>query len=702
MPGADILSIGLSGTMAADRALATTSHNIANANTDGYSRQRVELESRNPQYSGIGSIGTGVEVDNIRRMYDNFIIGEVNRTSSVYYGLESGFQFTSQVDDMLADPQAGLSPTLQSFFDAINGMANDPSSRSARQVVIGEANSLAERFKYMSGRLDILRKGVNDALRTNITEVNDLARSIADINAKILLAKEVSPKPANDLIDQRDRMILKLSEKINVTSVEQDDGTYNVFIGNGQTLVLGTRSSKLGVAESQFDATQLEVSYFNGSGQAEITQFLKGGAIGGLLEFRSYILDPAQNELGRIALGIAKSFNGLHRLGMDLNNNLGQDFFTPIDTSSPQVLPSRENSGNARLKMQITAIDNLTTSDYRLEFIQGKFRLVRLQDDKLVSEFTSLPADFPGEGFNIINPTNEPIIEGDTFILRPTRAASNRFSVKIENLDEIAAAAPVRVDRSINNLGDGEAEVTSIRDTTTPAFMPALGTLSPEITIRFIDPTHIELLDDKGNVIPVQQLKDLNPAIPSIQYDDNGQPRTTPSIPALQAVNLDPAAPSAVVMETAIEYDPEKGLQLFPTPAGYEPGYAVLVRGEQQEGDVFTIKYNSDSTGDNRNALALAELQTRPVLVNGTADYGEVYAQLVSKVGSKTHELAINQQAQKLLLDQAIDRREAVSGVNLDEEAANIVRFQNYYQANAQVVNTANRMFDTLISMFRR
>ena len=715
MATSDVLSIGLSGTLTSERALATASHNIANANTEGFSRQRVQVDTRPPQLAGVGALGTGVKINNVKRIHDEFVSSELRSNASIASGLQTNYDFTSQIDNMLADPNAGLAPTLHSFFASINNVANDPSSQSARQVLIGEAKALSERFAYLDNRFESLQKGTNETLKSHINDVNDLAKAIADVNWKIVLAKEVTQGEPSDLLDQRERLLHNLSEKVVVRTNEQEDGALNVFIGNGQTLVLGKRHASLDLKANQHDPSQLEVVYRNQGVDSVVTQFMKGGAIGGLLDFRENMLGGAQNELGRIAIGVSKTFNDQHHKGMTLDNELGGDFFKSIDKSTPLTLPSYSNKGDYELKTTITDTDNLTVSDYLLNYNAGTYTLLRESDEEIVGKFNSLPHTIESDGFTVELERGTSIENGDSFKIRPTRTAAREFAVEIERANDIAAASPVRVRTSVNNMGDIKATLQNIKNINAPSFAVVPGTLSPSITVRFIDDNHIELLDDKGKVIQAQQLDEQNKAIPATPgvSGESGSP-ATPAIPATPAARTttiaslsddgsdDDSDSPAEGIETGIFYDAETGINLFPTPTGMETGYNVQLTGKAKAGDVFVIEFNKDAVGNNVNALELGDLQRKATLDNGTSNYNEVYSQLVSRVGSKTHELDVNREAQNILYGQAKAQREAVSGVNLDEEAADLVRYQQAYQANAQVIGAASEMFDTLIGVLRR
>lgn len=701
----DILSIGLSGALSAERALATSGHNIANAQTEGFSRQRVEVGARPPQLTGVGALGTGVKINSVKRIHDEFVSAEMRSNASTASSLETNYEFTSQIDNMLADPNAGLAPTVHQFFNAINGVSNDPSSQSARQVLLGEANALSERFSYLDSRFESLRKGTNETLKSHIVDVNNLAKAIADVNWKVVIAREVTQGEPSDLLDQRERLLHRLSEKIVVRTTEQEDGSLNVFIGNGQTLVLGRQNAELHLKANEHDPTQFEVIYKNQNSDSVITQFLKGGSIGGLLDFREHILDGAQNELGRIAIGVSKTFNDQHNKGMTLKNELGSDFFKAIDKTTPLSLPSFANKGDYEIKTVITNVDNLTTSDYELHYNLGKHTLVRLNDEKIIGEYNSLPQHIDSEGITVSLQRGTAIENGDSFLIRPTRSAAREFSVELKKTNDIAAASPIRVRTSVHNLGNAKPIVGNVTNIDSPSFTTADGTLSPKITVRFIDETHIELIDDNGKIIKAQQFDSQNKAIPATPGlpGETGSP-ATPAIPATAAspdkVGDEKQAPEKI--ETGISYNPSIGINLFPTPGGYDSGYAVQLSGKAKAGDTFVIEFNTDAIGNNINMLELGELQSKPTLADGTSNYGEVYSQLVSRVGSKTHELDVNREAQSILYDQTKAQREAVSGVNLDEEAADLVRYQQAYQANAKVIGAASEMFDTLMTVLRR
>ena len=697
--GGDLLGVSVSGAIAAQRALNTTSHNIANTNTDGYSRQRVDMGARAPQMTGSGGIGTGVLVNDIHRVYDDFVVDEMRNVSAKAKAMEGEYEYSTQLDDLLADPDASLAPAIQEFFAAVNTVSNNPSSTSERQVMLSQAKTLANRFDYMYGRFSNMRDTIRTDLRNMIVEVNQLAGAIAKVNQTIDTSKGISDKPPSDLLDQRDRLIYELSRKISVRVTEDKNGQVNVFIGNGQLLVFGQHSTELAVDSSAEDPENVDILYKSPGIDINITRFIDGGEVGGVLKFRENTLDSAQNELGRIAVGIANKFNEQHRLGMDLDGDLGVNFFREVDKAAPAALPNRTNKGDVELDVDITNIDNLTTSDYELSLYDGEFSLIRKNDNTLIGRFSSFPQDFSDEGFNMRIQSGSNFENGDKYIIRPTRAGANRFEVTIDHINKIAAASPIRTEASIDNVGTGEISVESVLSTDGPIFnMAKRGEISPPMAIRFVDEDHFEILDNTGK--PVHVSKRAVPAEPVITKHGEGIITAEKREDDYEDEHGRRGKPDSI--ETKIKFDRELGAAIFPTPGGADPGIRIHISGRPKAGDTFRIEYNTDGIGDNSNALNLARLQDKATLSRGTADFSQVYSQLVSRVGARTHELEINHKAQSVLLDHAISRREEVSGVNMDEEAANLVRYQKLYQANAQVISVAKNIFDTLIATFNR
>lgn len=644
-----IFGIGVSGLNAAQAGLLVTGHNIANAATDGFHRQQAIQGTQTPQETGAGFFGKGVTVETVRRAYSQFLDGSVLQAETQSAYLDAYNSQIRQIDDLLADPAAGLSPALQSFFSGVQDVASNPASAPSRQQMLSFAQALVARFQTFSARLTEMRYGINRQVTDLVSEVNSLAGDLARINDQILRTGAADTKPANDLLDQRGVLLAQLNKLVRVSVVNQSDGTLNVFIGNGQSLVLGTQAFSLAAAPSAEDAQDYGIFYVSGGARVPLHPAnLQGGTLGALFAFRSDTLDPTQNQLGRVATVLAQTLNDQHRLGMDLDGNLGQDFF---DVPLAAVLGNRNNTGAAVIAAANSDVGALTGSDYRLRLNGATWTLTRLSDN-MQSTFAGFPQTVDGVTLSLASGA---AASGDSFLIQPTRNGARDISVLIGDNAKIAAAAPVRTAANVSNTGKATITAGTVIDTTNAAFATP-GALTPPILIQFTSPTQYSVFDD------------TNPAAP-------------------------------VLLEAGIAYNPAVSNDVFPTPAALDHGHRIALTGAAAAGDRFTVGYNAGGVADNRNALLLAALQTRNTIGSGTANYQSAYSQLVSEVGNRAREIEVQGKAQDALVRQARETQQSLSGVNLDEEAANLIRYQQAYQASGRVLQIAATLFDTILDI---
>jgi flagellar hook-associated protein 1 len=631
--GSNILSIGQSALNAAQVGLSTTGHNIANAATPGYSRQVVIQGAAIPQNMGYGFVGQGTEIADVKRIYSAFLGTQVLSAQTAKSQLDTYSAQIKQIDNLLADPSAGLSPALQDFFKGIQDLAANPSAAASRQAALSSAEALASRFQGLEGRLDELRQGVNEQITTSVGIINNYTQQIAQLNDTIEKAQSSTDgKVANDLLDQRDQLVADLSKEIKITVVPQD-GKYSIFMGNGQPLVVGVQTFSLQAAVSLTDPSRTEVAY-NANGKTVLIgeTSLQGGKLGGLLEFRNKTLDVAQNSLGRVAIGIATTFNAQHRLGQDLNGQMGGDFFA---TATVTPIASSDNKGNAVLAASISNVSALTTSDYRVQVVAaGSYQVTRLSDG-VVTAFSSFPQTIDGFDLSLASGAS---VAGDEFLVRPTADGAAGFKVAIADIAKIAAAAPIATAALTTNTGSGKISAGSVN-----APPPPNPNLQQPVTITFTSATTFNV-SGTGTGNPT-----------GVTYSGGGN----------------------------ISYN----------------GWTFQISGAPLAGDTFTIGPNTNGVGDSRNALLLGALQNSNTLANGTTSYQGAYAQLVSLVGNKAHEIEVTASAADKLLTQAVQAQQAESGVNLDEEATNLLRYQQAYQAAGKVMQIASQMFDTLLSL---
>lgn len=633
---ADILGIGTSALTSLQQAITTTGHNIANVNTDGYSRQRVQFDTLPPQFFGGNYLGSGVEIGAVERTYDRFLTGEVrNRTSSLaeYTTLQ---ELSGRLDNLLADPAAGLTASLDGFFSALQDVANNPGSLSERQILLGQAQNLSERFDYLDGRMRGLNEEMNARIETSVSEINNLSRSIADINQEIAEAgARTNGSQPNDLLDSRDELLRELAQKVGISTVQQSDGSINVLMGNGQPLVIGGMSEALSVVPNPNDNSQLIVGRRNPSGSVDdLSRFVVGGELGAVVEFRNQGVTSGRSQLGLIAAGITATVNEQHRLGIDLNGDLGGDLFAPLE---PNVSAYTTNSGASSVLATIDDVNSLTGDDYSVRFDGAQWTVTNLSTQ--ASQSGAGPFTLDGLTIDVAGaPTN-----GDTFVVQPTATSAAQFSLAITDPTKLAVAGPLRSPISLTNAGTGEVSGLQVNDT---AGLP----LGGPITLTF-NP------DALGAGVP--------------GFDVAG-------------IAGGPLAFDPVTQSSGASF----------TLGGFE----FEVSGDPIDGDVLRIENNTDGSGDNRNALALAGLQSETTLRGGTATYQDAYGSLISDIALQSRRAQNGADTEGALLSQAEAARNSVSGVNLDEEAANLIRYQQAYQAAAQVISVAEEMFQVLLN----
>ncbi|MDH3615276.1 MAG: flagellar hook-associated protein FlgK [Gammaproteobacteria bacterium] len=626
----DSLNISLTGMLAFQRALQVTSHNISNANTPGYSRQVADFSARVGGGQGNTYLGGGTQVSNIRRMYDGLQVDQLRSSMTGFARFDTLNSLSSRIDTLLADADTGLNSGLQSYFNSVQDLANNPASISTRQALIGEAEGVASRFQSLDTQLGELEKEVNGRLTLAVDDINRIATSIASLNEKIALANNAATPP-NDLLDARDALVLELSGQVSVSTTIQDDGTMSVFIGSGQSLVTAGNARQLTVAGSEFDLTRMEVAYQGSAGSTPLDTSSTGGALGGLLEYRSRILDPARQSLGQTAVAFAASMNEQNASGMDLRGNLGGDLF---GVAPPTVLYSNQNLGSGTANASVSDLGALTGADYVLEFDGAAYSLSRADTGEVIPlSGTGTGADpLVGDGINIV--VGGSPAPGDRLLVRTGQDAAASIRSVVPDAQSIAMAAPTRAAISQGNIGNATISAASLVDRNDP------GLLSSSV-IEFTSPTTYSI-NGAG----------------SFAYTD-GDP---------------------IVVN----------------------GSSVSISGTPSVGDQFTIEPNYGASGDNSNGLLMADVQSTGLLDGGTVSINESYTRLVSSVGAMTHQIQGSLDAQGVVLSNAEAAVSATSGVNLDEEAANLIKYQQAYQAVAQVVAVVSTMFDSLLAATRR
>ena len=651
-----LISIAVTGINAAQAGLLTTANNISNLNTEGYNRQRIIQVSNPTVMTGAGGFGQGTHVVTVSRMYSEALSKQVLSAQAQVSALDTYYSQISQIDNLMADADSGLSPAIQEFFDSIQAVAGNPSSTSARQSMVSGAESMVSSFRSIYGRLDEIEAGVNSQIGSTVNSINSYTEQIAYLNQKIVSSASLGGQPVNDLLDKRDQLIADLNKLVKVETSLNDDGSYNVFVGTGQQLVVGSRATEMAAIASSADPTRIVVGLVGESGAVQELpeRLITGGQLGGLLSFRSEALDTAFNQLGLLAASVTQTFNAQHALGMDLLGNIAGDsgfaanFF---ETSDPVVIANARNAtGGAVVSAALSPASysgtnyytNLTDSDYRLAYDGTDFTLTRLSDNSkwtgatLADVNTALASD--PQGFTLTDDGGT-FTAGDSFIIQPSRDMARLFDVN-SNISAdprlIAAALPVNVSGITANGGTGSVDSVQV----SAGYSVGAGSLM------------LTYDASAGNMV----------------FPDG----STVAFTSGQAFTINNSGWS---------------------------GIQVTISGTPAWGDQFTLSLNNGGVEDGSNIVRLGNLQTQNTMLGANATFEDSYAAFVNDIGNRTASAQISSEAQTTLLSQATAARESVSGVNSDEEAAKLIEYQQAYQASAKILEVATTLFDTLISI---
>jgi flagellar hook-associated protein 1 FlgK len=631
-----LISIGVSGLAAAKAGMTATSENVANVNTPGYSEESIVQSASAPVFSGAGYIGTGAQVTSVTRAYNAFQQNEVVQAQASSSQLDTNYAQLQQIDNMLGSSTSGLGPAIDTFFSAVQTVATNPSDTPSRQAMLSDAQSLADSFNSVGSQLQQVSSTVNQQISQGVSTVNSQASQLAQLNVQIVAQGGAGAgQPPNTLLDQRDALIQSLNKELGTTTIQDSNGAVNVFVGNGQPLVLGSTANTLSTVPSATDPNQVQLAIQSGSTSLVIgSNDLQGGSLTGLLSFRDQSLVPAQNALGRIAINLASAVNSQNQLGQDLNGNPGGALFS---SGSPQVTAAATNTGTATVNATISNPSALSTSNYRLQYVGGQYVVTKLSDNTKTT-YASLPQTLDGVTLSATGA----MANGDSYTIDPTINGATQFAVTATDPSQIAAASPV-----IASLGANDSGTVSVTSLAVSGPPPVNANLTQPVQLNF----QVSGTTTTYNIV--------NPTTGTVLVA--AQPYTAGS------------------------------------PISYN-GWKLTLAGAPANGDSVSVAPNTNGTSDNTNALALAGLQTANLIGNTTLS--GAYQQLVGSVGTQTQQLQSTSSAQDSLLTQAQKVVSSTSGVNLDNEAANLLQYQQAYQAASQTIVTANSMFSAIIGLF--
>lgn len=671
MSSFNLLSLGVQAAQANKTALSVVGQNISNVNTPGYSRQVANLETWSDQ--------RGVKVESINRITDQFLTRQLWADTSTFNRSDLFSDMAGELDNLLATSSTSISTAMDDYFNALQNAVDDPTSLPNRELFVAESEALARRFNDLNTVVMRQNDTINASLESLADQVTVFAGEISGMNNKIRLEVTAGKHP-NELLDQRDQLIEELAALIDIQVVDSGNEELSIFVGKGEPLVVGISASSMVSPLEDPDASKQGLALVVAGNLVDITESVQGGKMGGLLEYRDKVLDPAINELGRIAIAFSETMNNQHQTGMDLDGNLGSLLFTDVNNSTAMSNRLLANDGNVSevesSYVKITDVSQLQASDYEITFNSADtLTIERLRDGQRITlnDLTQVASiaelsetadayyantdtgemNIAIDGFQVsINVTSR-FVTGDRFLIQPTRQGAADFGTVLNDGRQLALASPIRVETSPDNKGTGIADV-NITDISSPTFSTQNGALLPPVEVVFSggNPTTFTVYDisDPDTPVPIE-ITGLGPL--KDQIYTAGQP---------------------------IELD----------------GYQIIIKNQPQAGDRFIFEYNTDGVSDNRNALALSNLQLDDTLEGGS--YQDIYGRLIERVGTDTAVSVINRDASQSVLTSTQESKASLVGVNLDEEAAKLIQFQQAYQAAAQLISTSQTLFDTLLA----
>lgn len=640
-----LLNVGARALLANQVALQTAGNNIANVNTPGYSRQTVVLQTVQGQFTGGGYIGQGVDVQTILRNQSELLTRQSATAGSVQAGDIVRAERLRQLQDVFSGGATGLGAAINDMMNAFSDVVSAPTDITARTLALTRMDETASRMRSAAERVDEIEYTVKEQLQSSITAINSLAGQIASVNEQIARAKGNGQTP-NDLLDNRDQLIREMNQYVQTTQIPADDGTVGLFVGGSQPLVLGTTPSQVSVDDAtQFPGSGQLKLFFNrpGSPAIEVDEnTLGGGSVSGLLRFNNTDLSESRNLLGRMAMAIGMTMNEQHKLGLTLDGQVGKDLFS-IPTSMPGL-----TNGAGVGTVTFSDPTKFAASDYEIRFTTGTAgQVVRLSDGK-ATPFTDAAnlatLDIDGLTFNLTTPG----VPGDRMLFQPFNTAGANINALVYSPRDLAAANPINA--AMGTTNGGTLQLSGLKATDTLVAPPIPG----GVTLTFT-------------------------AGPPTTYAVTGS--TTPP---------SGTAGLAYTSGSTITID----------------GWEIKLQGSPKTGDTVRVgnaldpQYGDTYTRNAGNATALMNL--RDVKMFDESTLADGYAGLMAQVGTRTQSATFAAELSTTIAGNLERDRTAVSGVNLDEEAAKLIQYQQAYQASAKMLQIAQSVFDTLIQGLTR
>ena len=665
-----LLNVGARALQVNQTAIQTTGHNIANVNTEGYSRQTVSLRTMHSQYTTDGYIGNGVDVSGVLRNHSELLTRQASAAASVQAGDAVRLDRLKQLQDVFTGGTSGLGAAINDMMNALSDVANAPTDLTARGVVLTRMDETAKRMRDGSSRMDEIAATVDYQIQSGVNVVNNLAQDMAQVNRQIVLAQGKGLQP-NDLLDRRDQLIRDINQYVQTSQVAADDGSVTLFIANSQPLVMGDRAGSLSVGDPQNFNTNgaMKKLLFTPAGSTQKIELneavLGGGEVSALMRFQNSDLAEGRNLLGRLAVSISETLNLQNRQGLTVDGNLGENLFTPIALGNA-VAGQRNADPDLTMGLEVADPSKLQPSNYVVRFVGGGGTVTRQADGKVFSfaDNTELDALMLGQGLRLTDGATPAAAfpgaaDGDQFLINPLQGAASQMQAARFSPRDLAAANAINAAMGPSN--DGSLQLVGLKATGNPALtLPPTGT---GVTLTFdatASPTTFTLT---GSTAPL---------------DTSTNPPTPLTAP--------------------FTYTPGQTISV--------DGWEITLNGMPKTGDTVVVgnaqdpQYGDIYVRDAGNAKALMNLRDAKIFDGGSLTDG--FAGAMAQIGTRTQSAQFAAQLSTTIAGNLESERAAVSGVNLDEEAARLIQYQQAYQASAKMIQIAQNIFDNLIQTVGR
>ena len=672
-----LYNTGVSGLLAAQQQLATTSNNIANVNTEGYNRQRAEQNASVGLYSGGNFVGSGTYVQDISRIYNQFTYTEQLNNQSNLGNADTLHKDLDQLNEIMSFSGEALNSSIDKFYQTMNSIADNPNDLGLRSIALNQASVLASDFNTLNDNFDQLQKSVNGEIVQIADKISQISVELANINEQILQNQDLTLHgQPNGLLDKRDQLVGELGEYTSVNTIVDSNGVMTVMIGSGATLVAGITPLSVNVASGDPDSTATELRIVGPNSSVALNGAVLGGSLAAKFEIRDEHLSQLRREVDRMAMAVSETLNQSQSEGLDLNAQQGLDIFTDINTEALQqgrVLTPTSNLGDLEASINITDITKVPTDEFEIRFDGTDYIMTNMNDGSLQNlgapgSGTYTPSN-PDYGFEFTELSGTPTSD-DSFIIKPTKNSASLMSVTLTDGKGIAASTSIGVDVSSNNVSDGKVSITNVTD--------------PEAARTYADTTNSGLLVD---------VYESSTGVFSYRVydaDSSSPPPTPPSVVGALASGTFLSGNSAL-----IDMPPSPSTTAFQIEITGQPsGQGALAPEEFTISDAFGL-------GNGGNATFMALTQEEGIINDGGETFSQSLAISTSDVGAKASSAELVSDTAEALHTQAYNRNQQISGVNLDEEAANLMRFQQAYQASSRIISIANTIFDTLLQASR-